>query len=414
MDTKTNNIIINPAQQVHGQEEIDAATQAIQSGRWAEGPWAAQFRRKLSKYLGVRYVTLTNSGSSANLAAIMALTTQWIDKDRRLLPKHEVITPALCFPTTVSPIYYARAIPTFVDVDDKWSIDIKQVEDMIGPKTRALMFAHNLGNPSDMDAIMELAERHRLWVIEDNCDCLGGEWEGQRTGSIGDIGTSSFYPAHQISVGEGGAVYTNDPILHRAITSIVNWGRECWCAPGCDNTCGIRYEHQLGGLPHGYDHKNTFSEMGFNLKGTDISAALGVEQMKRLPGFVKTRRKNHAFLKGVFANYEQWFDLPTSYPQSKPSWFGYVVKLKPAAPFLKDDMVKYLEEYGIQSRAFFCGNITRQPVLWKKSGYRVAESFEVSNDIMMNAFWIGVHPAIGKKERAHMKNVITNFLDRYI
>lgn len=399
---------INPAQQVHGAEEINAAIQTIKSGRWAEGPRAIQFRHALSKFLNVKNVTLVNSGSSANLAAIMALTTHWIPEDRRLNKGDEVITTALCFPTTVSPIIYAGAVPVFVDVDETWNIDPEEVRKAITPKTKAVIAAHALGNPFNLTELKKICKEHNLWLIQDNCDSLDSKWDGKRTG-VGDIGTSSFYPAHHISTGEGGAVYTNNPTLHKAIKSMVNWGRDCICNPGQDNACGKRYTQQHGGLPYGYDHKNTYSEWGFNLKMTDIQASLGIEQLKKLHDFTDIRRENHKFLWNLFAEYK-WFDLPKRHPESKPSWFGYVIKLK-QAPFTKQEFVDHLEKKGIQSRAFFCGNITKQPVLYRKKCIKL--KLDRSNDVMENAFWIGVHPAIGNKERKYMKKVITNFLDKY-
>ena len=408
-------LIINPAQQVHGKEEIRAAVEVLEGGHWAEGKKAVEFRLALSQYLDVKHVVLTNSGSSANLAAIMALTTEWIPIEQRVGTGTEIITPALCFPTTVAPIRYAGATPVFVDVDRTWGIDVDQVREAIDPnRTRAIVVAHNLGNPFNLDGIMEIAKTYNLWVISDNCDALGSEWNGKKTGSIGHIGTSSFYPAHHISTGEGGAVYTNHAILKRAITSMVNWGRDCWCSPANDDTCKNRYGQQLGGLPFGYDHKNTYAELGFNLKMTDIQAALGVEQMRRLDGFVKDRIFNHGFLLSLFGDYSDWFELPTIYPQAKPSWFGYVIKLNDKAPFKRDEMVVYLEERGIRSRAFFCGNITRQPALWKKDYmYRVVGDLSRSDDIMRSAFWIGVHPGIQEEHRQYMKSVIVEFLDKY-
>lgn len=409
------NMIINPAQQVHGREEIDAATQVIESGFWAEGPKAKEFKHALANFLGVRYVELTNSGSSANLAAVMALTTHWIEEDRRIKQGDEVITTALCFPTTVAPIKYAGAVPVFVDVDQSsWNIDPDQVEGAITEKTKAIIVAHNLGSPFDIDRIVDICKRHNLWLIEDNCDALGSKWKGQHTGTFGDIATSSFYPAHHISTGEGGAVYTNNPMIKRALESMINWGRDCWCEPGCDNTCGKRYGHQLGNLPFGYDHKNTYAELGFNLKMTDIQAAIGVEQLKRLPEFTVARRFNHDYLTKIFAQFPDWFQLHRDYESAESSWFGYVVKLNRGTPFTRDEMVKFLEERGIRSRAFFCGNITRQPALYERdTEFKTSGDLRVSDDIMESAFWIGVHPAIKKEERKYMSDIICQFLDQW-
>ena len=413
MDRETGKqFIINPAQQVYGQNEVEAIKAVAESGFWAEGPKALEFRRELAEYLGIKYVTLVNSGSSANLAALMSLTTSYIPEDRRIKAGHEVITTALSFPTTVSPIKHAGCIPVFVDVDpDTWNIDINQVEEMITENTKAIMVAHNLGNPFNLDAIMSIADAHGLWVIEDNCDSLGSEWNNRKTGTMGHIGTSSFYPAHHISTGEGGALYTNDPTIFRSIRSMVNWGRDCWCAPGQDNTCNKRYQQQFGTLPEGYDHKNTYTELGFNFKMTDLQAAIGVEQLKRLPDFVDKRKRNHRLLLDYFSAYEGWFDLPQALPQADPSWFGYVVKLTENAPFDKQTMIDYLQDKGIRSRAFFAGNMTRQPAIHNRDiEYKKHDSLDVCDDIMNNAFWIGVHPAIDSEQMKYMQYVLSNFL----
>lgn len=408
---------INPAQQIDGIEEREAAKAVIDGGFWAEGKEAEAFKNELEAYLGVRYSILTNSGSSANLAALMALTSEWIPEDRRLNTGDEVITTALCFPTTVSPIVYAGCVPVFVDVEPgTWNIDPKQVEEMITEKTKAIIVAHNLGNPFNLDEIMKICEENNLFLIEDNCDALSSCWKGRKTGTLGHIGTSSFYPAHHISGGEGGAVYTNNPKIFRALQSFINWGRDCWCPPGHDDTCGQRYGWTLGDLPHGYDHKNTYSHMGFNLKMTDIQAAIGRQQLKRLPQFEQTRKLNHMYLKAIFRYYPQWFELPETYEGADPSWFGYVIKLTDKTPFSKTEFIKHLEEHGIGSRAFFCGNITKQPVLanngrftWKKH-----PDLKVSDDVMEKAFWIGVHPGIKEEEREYMNTVIHNFLNKYL
>lgn len=416
------NKIINPAQQIHGQQEIDAATRVLESGRWAEGPEAEKFKDALKEYLGVRHVVLTNSGSSANLAALFALTTEWIPDERRLKPGDEVITTALCFPTTVSPIIRSGAVPVFVDVEPgTWNIDPIKLREMISDKTKAIMVAHNLGNPINIDAILEICNEFGLWLIEDNCDALGSEYNGKKTGTFGHIGTSSFYPAHHISTGEGGAVYTNNGLLHRAIKSMVNWGRDCWCEPGEDDTCNKRYGWELGDLPYGYDHKNIYAEFGFNLKMTDIQAAIGTEQLKRLPEFNGARRHNFEQLRKFFEFWNTkvvdtrgWFELPEVYAGADPSWFGYVIKLKDA-PFHRDDMVKYLDAAGIKSRAFFCGNITKQPAMHNRDDVKFrAGTLDVSDDIMNRAFWIGVHPGITQNDQFYIQSVLESFFHNCI
>lgn len=406
-------MIINPAQQVHGEEEIQAAYEVLKSGHWAGGKKCIEFAKKLAEYVGVKYCVLVNSGSSANLAALMALTTQRIPEDRRIKRGDEIITTALCFPTTVSPIYYAGCVPVFVDVDKYWNIDPVEVRKMITPKTKAIMVAHNLGNPFDVDVIKKICKEHNLYLIEDNADSLSSEYKGKKTGSFGDVSTTSFYPAHHISTGEGGAVFTDDPLIFRGIQSMVNWGRDCWCPPAKDNTCGKRYSQQFGTLPFGYDHKNVFVEFGFNLKMTDIQAAIGIEQLKRIDRFGIMRRDNNSALVVIFRNYNKWFDLPLCLANSNPSWFGYVVKLKKDAPFTVRGFTKHLEENDIRSRAFFCGNITRQPVIHDKDVKYRKGKLTRTDDIMKNAFWIGCHPGIGEKELEYMKKVITKFLDQY-
>lgn len=409
-------MIINPAKQVHGEEEINAARSVIESGSWADGEPNRMFETALAKYHNMKYATLVNSGTSANFAAILALTTRYVQEKRRINPGDEVITTALSFPTTVSPIVYAGAVPIFVDVErGSWNIDTDQVLQMITERTKAIIVAHALGNPFNVKALKQIAVDYGITLIEDNCDCLGGEVDGQKTGSFGDVSTCSFYPAHHISTGEGGVVMTNNTQIQRGINAIVNWGRDCWCRPGCDDTCGARYSQQHGELPFGYDHKNTYSEFGFNFKMSSIQAAIGIEQLKRLAGFVDARRYNHAFLSELFGRYSDWFEATETYEDTIMSPFGYVVKLTDRAPFTKSEFEQYLNGAGIRSRAFFCGNITRQPVLSRNARYifRKHSDLSVSDDIMNNAFWIGVHPGIGEAERQYMEEAITKFLSSY-
>jgi CDP-6-deoxy-D-xylo-4-hexulose-3-dehydrase len=410
-------IRIDPSTPVHGEEEIRAAQKAAEQWWNVEGEPTREFSRVLGEYVGMKHVELVNSGSSANLAALLALTTNYIPEDRRLNRGDEVITTALSFPTTVSPIIYAGAIPVFVDVErHTWNISPIQVREMITSRTKAIMVAHAMGNPFNVKEIRAICNEFNLTLIEDNCDNLGSTVDGKRCGGFGDIATQSFYPAHHISTGEGGAVMTNNPRLHRAINSIINWGRDCFCAPGCDNTCGKRYEQpQQGELPQGYDHKNTYTEFGQNLKMSQIQAAIGVEQMKRLPGFVQARRFNHLYLESVFANFQQWFDKTVPYEGATMSPFGYVIKLNEKAPFTKKEFEQYLDEQGIKSRAFFCGNITKQPVLVKggRHPHIKHEDLSVSDDIMENSFWIGVHPGIKYAQLEYMELKIVSFLQRY-
>lgn len=407
--------IINPAQQVHGEEELNAARRVIESGVWAGSKECDLFERELGEYIGCHFVTAVNSGSSANLAAILALTTESIPEHRRLFQGDEIITTALCFPTTVSPIVYAGCVPVFVDVErGTWNISPIQIEEMITDKTKAVIVAHNLGNPFNVDAVREVCEKYGLWLIEDNCDALGSEWDGKKTGSLGDIGTSSFYPAHHISSGEGGAVYTNNPKIAKGVRSIVNWGRDCVCRPGQDNACGRRYAQQFGDLPYGYDHKNTYSEFGLNLKMTDIQAAILREQLKRVDGFTMARRFNHDFLNQVLSG-NDYFEQTAIYEGANPSWFGYVIKVKEDSPFTARELSLYLDSMGIRSRAFFCGNITRQPLLHGRSRvqWRKHSDLSVSDDVMESAFWIGVHPGITEEQREYIRTVLVNFFEKY-
>lgn len=407
---------IDPSGPTHGQEEIIAAKKAAEQWWNIEGEPTTAFKKALSEYVGVKYVELVNSGSSANLVALMAMTTNYIPENRRIKAGDEIITTALSFPTTVSPIIQAGCVPVFVDVDkNTWNVNTNQIEEMITPKTKAIMVAHALGNPFNVKALQYICEKYELTLIEDNADCLGGEYNGKKTGSFGHISTTSFYPAHHISTGEGGAVMTNNFAIHRALESMINWGRDCYCPPGQDDTCGARYGQKHGDLPYGYDHKNTYSEFGFNVKMSQIQAAIGVEQMKKLPSFVDARRYNHAYLESVFKNFSEWFDFTTPYENSTMSPFGYVIKLNRNTPFTKTEFEQYLHEQGIRSRAFFAGNITKQPVLVKNNRfeYRKHDDLSVSDDIMENSFWIGVQPNIKEEQLMYMEERIVTFLQRY-
>lgn len=409
-------MIINPSAPTHGIEEIEAAKKASEQWWNVEGEGKESFKKKLSEYLGVKYIELVNSGTSANFAALMALTTNYIPERNRIKEGDEIITTALSFPTTVSPIIYAKCIPVFVDVEPHtWNINPQQTREMVTSKTKAIMVAHSMGNPFNLEAIVDICNEFNLTLIEDNCDALSSKWNGKRTGSFGHVATSSFYPAHHIATGEGGAVYTNKHAIHRGLQSIINWGRDCWCPPSQDDTCGIRYGQQQGNLPSGYDHKNTYSEMGFNFKMSNIQASIGNVQIDRLEGFKKSREENFEFLKNIFKGYSNWFELPEHYEGAEPSPFGYVVKVLESAPFSKKDFEWWLDKQGIKSRAFFAGNITKQPVFTKgdRFEYRKHPDLHVSDEIMNNAFWIGVHPQIKQEEREYMKQVITNFLENY-
>lgn len=355
------------------------------------GRFARQFEKEFSNYLGVKHCILTNSGSSANLLAISALTSPKLG-ERRLKPGDEVITVACAFPTTVNPIIQNNLIPVFVDVDvGTYNIMVEKIEDALSKKTKAIFLAHTLGNPFNLDKILEICKKYNLWLIEENCDALGSKYNGQYTGTFGHIATFSFYPPHQITMGEGGALVTNDSQLKKLIQSFRDWGRDCWCEPGCDNTCGKRFSCQLGSLPFGYDHKYIYSHIGYNLKVTDMQAAIGVEQLKKLPLFIKARKKNFKFLYEGLKKYEKYFILPEVEFKADPSWFGFLLTVRKDAGFTRDEIVKYLENNKIATRMLFAGNITRHPS-FENVEYRIYGDLENTDFIMNNSFWIGVYP----------------------
>jgi CDP-6-deoxy-D-xylo-4-hexulose-3-dehydrase len=337
---------------------------------------------------------LVNSGSSANLAAVSALTSPRLG-DRRLVPGDEVITVAAGFPTTVNPIFQNGLVPVFVDVTvPTYNVDVAQLEGALSPRTRALIIAHTLGNPFDLAAVTGFARRHGLWLIEDCCDATGSTYHGRKVGTFGDLATTSFYPAHHITMGEGGAVLTGQPLLRTLVESFRDWGRDCWCQPGCDNTCGKRFEWRHGGLPHGYDHKYTYSHVGYNLKLTDMQAAVGVAQLRKLDGFIGARRRNFQMLREGLREMEEFFILPQATPGSEPSWFGFPIAVRPDAPFSRNQVTSYLEERKIATRLLFGGNLVRQPA-YDGREYRVAGSLKNADFVMNQVFWIGLYPGIG-------------------
>jgi CDP-6-deoxy-D-xylo-4-hexulose-3-dehydrase len=366
------------------------------------GRYSAQFEKKFAKYIGVRYCALTNSGSSANLLAFMALTSPMLG-ERRIKKGDEVITVAASFPTTVTPIINYGAIPVFIDVElPSYNIKIDLLEQALSDKTKAVMIAHSLGNPFNLQKVKDFCVEHNLWLIEDNCDALGadyfykGEWK--KTGSIGDIGTTSFYPAHHISMGEGGAVYTSSPGLKRIIESFRDWGRDCWCLPGKDNTCNKRFCQCLGDLPYGYDHKYVYSHFGYNLKVTDMQAAIGCAQIEKIDDIVAARRANWDRLKAGLSDLEDYFILPEPMEFSRPSWFGFLLTVKEDSGLTREKVVSYLENKGIQTRMLFAGNLIKHPCFdelrQSGEGYRVVGSLANSDLITTNTFWIGVYPGL--------------------
>jgi len=366
------------------------------------GRFAEKFEKEFAEFLGVRHCSLTNSGSSANLLAFMALTSPKLG-ERRIRKGDEIITVAAGFPTTVAPIIQYGAVPVFIDVSlPTYNIDCSRLEDGLSEKTKAVMVAHTLGNPFDLQAVKEFCGRHSLWLIEDNCDALGsrylynGRWE--YTGTLGDIGTSSFYPPHHMTMGEGGAVYTNDHQLKRLVESFRDWGRDCWCPSGRDNTCGNRFGQQFGELPFGYDHKYVYSHFGYNLKVTDMQAAIGCAQIEKLPDFIDARRRNWQMLREGVSGLSDRFVLPEATKNSDPSWFGFLLTVRKEAGFKRDDMVNYLESKKVQTRMLFAGNLIKHPCFdemrKRNEGYRVAGSLENTDRIMNDTFWVGVYPGM--------------------
>lgn len=373
------------------------------------GRYARRFEIELARKLGVRHAMICNSGSSANLLALSALTSPKLG-DRRLRPGDEVITVAAGFPTTVNPIVMNQLVPVFVDVElGTYNLVPAEVEAAIGPKTRAIMAAHTLGNPFPVDDVREIADRHGLWFVEDNCDALGSTYRGKLTGTTGDLGTLSFYPAHHITMGEGGAVLANRPQLKLLVESFRDWGRDCWCEPGEDNTCGTRFDWQLGTLPRGYDHKYIFSHIGYNLKVTDMQAAIGLAQLAKLDSFTEARRRNWHLLRDGLAPFEDDLLLPVPTPESEPSWFGFVITVRPEAPFTRDELIRYLEEHKVATRLLFGGNLTRQPA-FEEVEYRAVGDLASSDVVMNQSLWIGCYPGLSEPMIAYIVEKFGSFL----
>jgi len=371
-----------------------------------------KFEEELSKFLDCKFVLTTNSGSSANLLAVSALKSKELGK-RSLNDGDEVITVAAGFPTTINPIIQNNLIPVFIDVKlGTYVIDETKIENAITDKTKLIMLAHTLGNPFELKVIKNLCQKYGLWLIEDCCDALGTTFDGEHVGQIGDIGTLSFYPAHQITMGEGGAVFTDDPILKRIIESLRDWGRDCFCAPGKSNTCGKRFEWQLGKLPKGYDHKYTYSNLGYNLKITEMQAAVGLGQLTKVTKFIQIRKENFNYLKNELSKFEKYLILPESTPLSEPSWFGFPISVKESAPFSKNDLVNYLSSKMIDTRPLFAGNITKQPY-FENLPYRIAETLTNTDLIMNNTFWIGVFPGLSSEMLQYMVEQFKKFIDTF-
>jgi CDP-4-dehydro-6-deoxyglucose reductase, E1 len=372
------------------------------------GRFANQFERQFARYFGLRGASLVNSGSSANLLAFSCLTSPKLG-DRRLLPGDEVITVAAGFPTTVNPILQNRCVPVFIDVTvPTYQADATQLEAALSDRTRAIMIAHTLGNPYDLDLVSNFAKKHDLWFIEDSCDALGATYKDRKIGTFGDLATVSFYPAHHITMGEGGAVLTDSPLLKTLAESFRDWGRDCWCEPGKDNTCGKRFDWQLGELPCGYDHKYTYSHIGYNLKMTDMQAAVGLSQLEKLPGFIAARLKNFAYLYERLKAVEDVLLLPESTPDAQPSWFGFPIGVREDAPFDRDALIRELESRKIATRLLFGGNLVRQPA-YQGQEFRVIGDLKNTDFVMRNVFWIGVFPGLTEAMLDYTAETITNF-----
>lgn len=384
------------------------------------GPWATKFEKRFAEWLGVKYCSLCNSGSSANLLAFSALTAPELG-ERRILPGDEVITVACGFPTTVAPCIQYGAVPVFVDVTvPQYNINVTRLEEALSPKTKAVMVAHTLGNPFDIAAVKDFCDRHNLWLVEDNCDALGStvEIEGRerKTGTIGDIATSSFYPPHHMTMGEGGAVYTDNPLLHKLVNSFRDWGRDCWCIGGTDNTCGCRFTRQFGELPVGYDHKYVYSHFGYNLKATDMQAAIGCAQLDKLDSIVETRRRNFHTLREALDGV-RWLILPEALPGSNPSWFGFPITIANDAPFSRNDLAKHLENHKIQTRNLFAGNLLKHPAFTelknREGAYRVVGELSNTDRVMSSTLWVGVYPGMTPEMLHHIITTVKDFLKSY-
>jgi CDP-4-dehydro-6-deoxyglucose reductase, E1 len=372
------------------------------------GRFAKAFEKKLARFVGVRGCSLVNSGSSANLVALTALTSPKLG-DRQLKPGDEVITVAAGFPTTVNPIIQNNLVPVFLDVTlPTLEIDVSQLESALSPRTRAIMIAHTLGNTFDLDAVMAFARKHKLWVVEDCCDALGSTYRGQKVGTFGDLATLSFYPAHHITMGEGGAVLTNMPLLQTLVESFRDWGRDCWCEPGLDNTCGKRFDWELGTLPCGYDHKYTYSHIGYNLKATDMQAALGLSQLDHLEHFIHSRRDNFRYLREALEPMKDVLMLPAATEGADPSWFGFPLGVRADAPFTRDQLVRALEAEKIGTRLMFAGNLLRQPA-YQEIKFRQIGDLPNTDYVMRNVLWLGVFPGLTRPMLDHIAGTIARF-----
>lgn len=392
--------------------ELLKMTEAVFDGWWTEGRFSDEFEKKFNEFLGVNFSSLTNSGSSANLLAFSSLTSFKLG-DRRLKKGDEVIAVAAGFPTTVNPVIQMGLVPVFVDVGlGDYNAIYEEVEKAISPKTKAVFLAHTLGNPYDLGKIADLCKKNNLWFIEDCCDALGSKFQGKYVGTFGDVATCSFYPAHHITMGEGGIVFTNNPIINKIVRSIRDWGRDCWCKTGMDGTCTKRFCWQLGDLPYGYDHKYVYSELGYNLKITDIQAALGLAQLEKLEYFIEKRKENFKYLYEKLKDFEKYFILPKKHEDADPSWFGFLLSVKKDAGFTRDEFIKYLNEKKVATRLLFAGNITKQPYFINNNiEYRKIGDLPNTDFIMSNTFWIGVYPGLSQEMLDYVADCFKEFTD---
>ena len=400
--------LIPPSGKLIGYEEVKNMVLASFDGWLTTGRFNKEFQEKLSEFLKVKYLLTVNSGSSANLIAFSSLTSH-LHKEKAIKPGDEVISVAAGFPTTINPIFQNGAVPVFVDIKlPTYNINEELIEEAITKKTKAIMLAHTLGNPFNLKKVLEICKKYDLWLIEDNCDALGSKYEDKYTGTFGDIATLSFYPAHHITMGEGGAIFTNNNRIKRISESFRDWGRDCYCEPGVENTCKKRFEWQLGKLPFGYDHKYIYSHVGFNMKITDMQAACGLGQLTNLENFIQKRKKNVFFLKQELSELQDDLLLPEAEINSDPSWFGFPITIKKESKFKRADIIKKLTENKIGTRLLFAGNITKQPAYISKK-FRVHGSLDITDQIMTNTFWVGIQPAIGEAELTYVAKIIKEF-----
>lgn len=399
---------------VFDDQELQRMIEAVLDGHWTEGRFTKEFEQRLAHFIRTPYCATVNSGSSANLIALGALTSFRLPQETRLSRGDEVIVPATSFPTTVNPIIQFGLVPVFVDVElGSYNANPEVIMRAIGPNTKAIFMAHTMGNPYDAVALRTLCDANGLWLVEDNCDALGTQIGDQYTGTFGHLATCSFYPAHHITMGEGGAVFTNSGLLQRIVKSLRDWGRDCYCPTGKDNSCGKRFDWQLGDLPYGYDHKYIYSEIGFNLKITDMQAALGVAQLDKLPQFIERRKENFAYLLSAFQEFEEYFILPTWAAQANPSWFGFPLTIRPHAPFTRRDLLVFFEQRRIGTRLLFASNFLRQPAFTNYDiSHRISGSLECADIIAERTFWLGVFPGLTTEMLAYITESMRDFLGK--